>query len=135
MCLAAVTFSGTIAGQIVNVSALADGVKEDTFIQLVPDGKAFTFTKTAAGTIDFKSDLDRAPFPSDGKIAITVKNLKPGRYVLALQAYHGDFMAIFFKNPETKQPIVLTIPKAASVPTEIDLGKGFFEGVPVTGRK
>jgi hypothetical protein len=131
VCLAAVSFSGNITGEISNVPSLMDGIKNDTYLQLVLLKSKYEFVR-AGNNFNFKSDLERIPFPADGLIRFSVKQLKKGTYIVALQSYYGAEISVVFRNEQTQEPISFTISKETQNLTLIELEKGMFKGVPLT---
>lgn len=74
-----------VSGTITNWKEVLARVPPSAYLQLVKLEKEMRGTTDAQGLAAFESDLPKIPARPDGSFRVTLKDLAPGEYIIALQ--------------------------------------------------
>jgi hypothetical protein len=122
----------TITGRITNIKKAKEFIAHDSYLQLVclPPGGKLGGTTDNKGREKYDSDLPKIDFPSNGDFTLTVKNLEPGKYIIAAQLLESFGLGKGGSNilaiRKTKQIAIIDIPDESKDSVKFELDEVFL---------
>lgn len=76
-----------LRGKIINLKKASKYINTESYLQilLIPDNGGVSFETDNKGRTVYPSNLPKISFSKDGTFSFTVKNIKPGKYVIVGQ--------------------------------------------------